>query len=140
VKIRFFYDGVKYRLKKVKYIKDYIAKVIREERKIPGDLSFIFTDDGKIRELNREFLEQDGFTDVIAFDYGDGEKVEGEVYISVDTVKINASNYKVSFRTELIRVILHGTLHLCGYRDEDAEDAEIMRKRENELLKMFLEG
>lgn len=140
MKIRFFYDDVKYRLKKVKYIKDYIAKVIREERKSPGDLSFIFTDDGKIRELNREFLEQDGFTDVIAFDYGDGKIVEGEVYISVDTVKINAYNYKVSFRTELIRVILHGTLHLCGYRDKDAEDAEIMRKRENELLKMFLEG
>lgn len=140
MKIRFFYDGVKYRLKKVKYVKDYIAKVIREERKIPGDLSFIFTEDEKIRELNREFLEQDSFTDVIAFDYGDGKIVEGEVYISMDTVKINASNYKVSFRTELIRVILHGTLHLCGYRDGEEEDAEIMRERENELLEMFLEG
>ncbi len=140
MEIRFFYDDVKYRLKKVKQIKNFIAKVIREEKKIPGDLSFIFTNDKKIREINREFLQQDNFTDVIAFDYGNSKITGGEVYISVDTVKLNAVNYKVSLRTELIRVILHGTLHLCGYRDGNVEELMIMKKRENELLARFLEG
>jgi rRNA maturation RNase YbeY len=140
VKIRFYYDEVKYRLKNVKYLKDFIARVIREERKIPGDLCFIFTNDGKIREINREFLKQDNFTDVIAFDYGNSKITGGEVYISIDTVKYNSVNYKVSLRTELIRVILHGTLHLCGYRDGDEEELKIMKKRENDLLVRFLEG
>ncbi|HOF20047.1 MAG TPA: rRNA maturation RNase YbeY [Bacteroidales bacterium] len=140
MRIRFFYDEVKYRLREVKYLKDFIAEVIREEKHSPGDLSFILTGDNTIREINREFLKQDYFTDVIAFDYGKGNNTCGEIYISVDTVKKNAVNYKVSFKNELIRVILHGTLHLCGYRDGTEEDALIMKERENELLNRFLEG
>lgn len=140
MRIRFFYDEVKYRLREVKYLKDFIAEVIREEKHSPGDLSFILTGNEKIRGINREFLKQDYFTDVIAFDYGDGKIVRGEVYISIDTVRINAINYKVSLRNELIRVILHGTLHLCGYRDGSEEEARLMKNRENELLKRFFGG
>ena len=104
---------------------------------IPGDLNFIITGDNNIREINREFLKRDTFTDVIAFDYGSRNKVNGEVYISIDTVRINANNYKVSFKSELLRVIIHGTLHLCGYRDKEDEQKQVMHKVEEKWLRIY---
>ena len=126
MEIKIFYNEVKYRIRNVKKIKELVVKVIRNEGKIPGDLNFILTNDLNIREINREFLKHDNFTDVIAFDYGTGEIVNGEIYISEDTVKENAINYKVSFKEEMLRVIVHGTLHLCGYRDKTPEEKEKM--------------
>jgi len=137
LKINLFYDEVKYRLRNVRKLKELIIKVIRNENMIPGDLNFIITGDNNIREINKEFLKRDNFTDVIAFDYGTGNKVDGEVYISVDTVKINANNYKVSLNSELLRVIIHGTLHLCGYRDKEDEEKEIMHKMEEKWLGIY---
>ena len=137
MKINLFYDEVKYRLRNVRKLKELIIKVIRNENMIPGDLNFIITGDNNIREINKEFLKRDNFTDVIAFDYGTGNKVDGEVYISVDTVKINANNYKVSLNSELLRVIIHGTLHLCGYRDKEDEEKEIMHKMEEKWLGIY---
>ena len=131
MKINIFYDDVKYRLENVKKIKELVIKVIRNEKKIPGDLNFIITNDGNIRKINKEFLKRDIFTDVIAFDYGLDDKVNGEVYISIDTVKLNANNYKVSLKSEILRVIIHGTLHLCGYCDKtDEEKVEMHRLEE----------
>lgn len=104
---------------------------------IPGDLNFIITDDNNIREINREFLKHDNFTDVIAFDYGSNTKVNGEIYISLDSVRINANNYKVSLKSELLRVILHGTLHLCGYTDKTAEERQIMHNMEDKWMGVY---
>jgi rRNA maturation RNase YbeY len=134
LKINIFYDEVKYRLENAGEIQELIIKVIRNEKRIPGDLNFVLTSDGNIRELNKEFLKRDNFTDVIAFDYGTGSKVNGEVYISIDTVKFNADNYKVSLKSELVRVIIHGTLHLCGYNDKTEDEKKVMRKLEEKWM------
>ena len=134
MKINIFYDEVKYRLRNVRKLKELIIKVIRNENMIPGDLNFIITGDNNIREINREFLKRDNFTDVIAFDYGSEKNVNGEVYISIDTVKRNAHNYKVSLAVEILRVMVHGTLHLCGYTDSNLREKEVMRREEDKWL------
>ena len=137
--IRIFYDEIKYRIRGVKNVKNLIEKVIMGENKIPGDLNFIFTNDKKLRELNMKFLKHDYFTDVIAFSYSDNNIIKGEIYISIDTVRINAINYKVSSNKEIIRVIIHGTLHLCGMDDKTKSEQILMRKREDRWLEEFKE-
>ncbi len=126
MKIKIYYDHVKFRLKGSKKVLNIIEKVIRTEKKYPGDLIFIITGDREIRKINTEFLNHNYNTDVIAFDYNEEDVLNGEIYISIETVKRNSINYKVSCREELIRVMIHGTLHLCGYDDKTSEEREIM--------------
>ena len=123
-----------YRLKNSKECLKLIEKVIRSEKKLPGDLSFIITTDDKLIEINREFLDHDYFTDVIAFNNNDKEIVNGEIYISLDTVRKNAHNYKVSLRSEMLRVMIHGILHLCGYTDNSMKEKEAMKFKEDKWL------
>ena len=137
MKIEIFYDGISYRLRNKRKTIELISKVIRSERKVPGDLNYIITDDSNILEINKEFLKHDYFTDVIAFGYNDGKIVRGEIYISIDTVFRNAQNYKVSLNKELLRVIIHGTLHLCGYDDDSAKMKELMHELEDKWLKVY---
>jgi probable rRNA maturation factor len=134
LKIKIFYDEVKYRLRESRKALKMIEKVIRNEKQIPGDLCFIITSDKKLIEINREFLDHDFFTDVIAFSNKEQKYINGEIYISIDTVKINALNYKVSLRCELLRVMIHGTLHLCGYNDKTKKQKAEMRKKEEKWL------
>lgn len=129
-----FYDNIKYRLKQSKRITKIIEKVIMMESKIPGDLYFIITNDKTLIKINREFLKRNSLTDVIAFEYSEGKTVKGEIYISKETVKRNAYNYKVSLDEEMLRVMIHGTLHICGYNDRNNEEKSVMRKKENEWI------
>lgn len=129
-----FYDSIKYRLKESRKIIKIIEKVILKESKIPGGLYFIITNDKKLLRINREFLKRNSLTDVIAFDYSEGKNVKGEIYISKETVKRNAYNYKVSLGDEMLRVMIHGTLHICGYNDKSKEEKSIMRKKEDEWI------
>lgn len=137
MKIKFYYDEVKFRIKESARTKKFIEKVIRNENLIPGDLNFIFTNDMFLREINREFLNHDYFTDVIAFNYNVFKKINGEIYISVGRIKQNALNYNVSFKEEIMRVMLHGVLHLCGYEDGIIEKKDQMSRKENDLLKSY---
>lgn len=137
MKIRIFYDHVKFRLKGSKQVLNIIEKVIRTEKLNPGDLIFIITGDNEIRKINKEFLNHNYNTDVIAFNYNEGSVLNGEVYISIETVKRNSVNYKVSFREEVIRVMIHGTLHLCGYDDKGDKEREIMMQKGESWISKF---
>jgi metalloprotein, YbeY/UPF0054 family len=134
LKTRIFYDGIKYRLRNSRKILKLIEKVIGEYRKPSGSLSFILLSDEELSKINKEFLQHNYFTDVIAFDYSNSDILDGEIYLSLDTIKINAFNYKVSLRNELIRVMIHGTLHLCGFNDSTENEKERMRMLENEWI------
>lgn len=138
MRINIFYDEVKFRVRNVKKIKSLIIKVIRNEKRIPGDLNFIFVSDEQIKEMNKEFLKRDNFTDVLAFEYNKTNVINGEVYISINRVKINAMEYKVSLRSEIIRVMVHGTLHLCGYNDKNIKEKNLMREMENKWIREFM--
>lgn len=137
MKIRVYYDNIKARIKESKKKVKFIEKVIRKENYVPGDLNFIFTDDDTLLEINRKFLNHNYYTDVIAFDYSYKKEVNGEIYISRDTVLKNAVNYNVSLDDEILRVMLHGTLHLCGYDDKSKAQKQQMRKKENMLINEY---
>ena len=135
--IRIFYDQIRYRIQKTTEIKKFLGKVIAEENMKPGDLLFIFTSDKIVRDINKRFLKHDYNTDVISFDYSSGTIVNGEIYISIDAVRRNAMNFRVTLSEELLRVMIHGVLHLCGYRDGNKNTRDIMFERQERRLKEF---
>lgn len=137
MKIRIFYDNVKFRLKESKKVLNIIEKVIRREKKIPGDLIFIISNNKEVRKINKEFLNHNYNTDVIAFDYSERNTLNGEIYISYGKVKENANNYEVSCREELVRVMIHGTLHLCGYDDNTEEKRKLMMEKGEKWILML---
>ncbi len=136
--IKIFYDEIKFRLRRSRDIRIFLQKVIRDEKKIPGDLNFIFTSDKKLLKINREFLKHEYFTDVIAFENNNGEEINGEIYISIETVKRNSRLYLVKMKDEVIRVMIHGTLHLCGYSDKTDRLRKIMFQRQEFLTERFI--
>ena len=118
-------------------VKDWVTKTIVSEGFKEGDLTFIFCDDEYLYKINLEFLNHDTLTDIITFDYTLGKEIHGEIYISIDRGKENASEFQVSFEEELHRVIIHGVLHLCGYKDKSEADESQMRSKENFYLQAF---
>lgn len=135
--IYFFYDKIKFRVKGSGEIKKFLGKVISEENKTPGDLNFIFTSDEVLLSINKEFLKHNYLTDVIAFDYSKKDCLNGEVYISVDALRRNSRLFSEKFSDELVRVMIHGTLHLCGYLDDNKEQRDKMFRRQEQLTEEF---
>lgn len=116
---------------------NWIKKVAALHGKKVGEVSYIFCDDPKILEVNVQYLQHDYFTDIITFDYTEGNKISGDLFISLDTVKTNAEQFGTPYNEELHRVIIHGILHLCGFEDK-SEEAEIrIRQLENEALSLL---
>ncbi len=117
----------------------WIKKVAASYGKSIGEIAYIFCDDEKILEVNREYLQHDYFTDIITFDYCEDNKINGDIFISVDTVKSNSEQLGVPYEQELHRVIIHGILHLCGINDKGEGEREIMEMEENKALAMLNE-
>ena len=118
-------------------ISSWISNVILSENKKEGDINYIFCDDDYLHKINLEHLQHDTLTDIISFDYSVGNELHGDIFISVERVADNASDFEVSFDEELRRVMTHGVLHYCGYKDKTEEDAILMRSKEEEKLAMF---
>lgn len=113
---------------------DWISKTIKEENCKEGEINYIFCSDQYLHKINVEFLNHDTFTDIISFDYSVGKELHGDIYISVDRVGENAKAFNVKFEDELARVMVHGILHYCGYKDKTEEDKNQMRSKEDHYL------
>ncbi|MDR2844179.1 MAG: rRNA maturation RNase YbeY [Candidatus Symbiothrix sp.] len=115
----------------------WIKEVIAQYQKRVGEISYIFCSDEEILRINQQYLNHDYYTDIITFDYSDGKVISGDLFISLETVKSNSEQLKTDYFEELHRVIIHGILHLCGFKDKSPKDAKQMRKLENEALKQY---
>ncbi len=118
-------------------VEGWIADVAAAHDRILGPLAYIFCDDSRILEVNREFLQHDYYTDIITFDNSRGRMVSGDMFISLDTVRSNAEGLGVPYEQELMRVIIHGVLHLCGINDKGPGEREVMEANENAALEMW---
>ena len=136
--IQFHSFQIKFDLKNKNLHKSWIKNSILSHTRIPGAISCIFTSNPTLREMNRDYLNHDYFTDVITFDYSEGDLVSGDVFISIDQVQINAGIYNESFDEELKRVMIHGVLHLIGFGDKTEQEKDLMRKMENDALHLWL--
>jgi probable rRNA maturation factor len=135
--VSFLHNSKKFTLRGKSLLKKWIGLVIKDEGRAEGKIILLFVSDKELHSINSEFLGHDTFTDIITFDYSQGEKVSGEIYISVDRVLDNADKFGVSFDEELRRVIIHGVLHLCGYKDKTPAQKKEMREKEGHALKKF---
>ena len=121
-------------LKKRTILKQWIKTIVENNKKEVGEISYIFCSDEQLLEINKEFLNHDYYTDIITFDYSETDVVSGDLFISIERIKDNAKTLKTSYQEELHRVIIHGVLHLLGYKDKTEDESENMRKLENECL------
>lgn len=113
---------------------NWIKTIVADYGKKVGELSYLFCDDQKILEMNRHYLQHDFFTDIITFDYSEGNSIAGDIIISLETVRSNSQKYQTPFEEELRRVIIHGVLHLCGLRDKNKKEQKEMREAEDKAL------
>ncbi len=117
--------------------KNWINHVIEYYKFHTGTLNYLFCDDEYILVTNRTYLDHDYYTDIITFDYTVNKVISGDLIISLDTVATNSSQFNTSFKTELLRVVIHGVLHLCGYKDKTEEESTLMRELEDKALNLY---
>ena len=123
-------------LNQAENISGWITKTIESESKSEGDISYIFCDDDYLLDINVKYLNHNTLTDIISFDYTDDGLISGDVFVSIDRVKENAEKFNVSFQDELHRVMIHGILHFCGYKDKTKEEEQLMRSKEDYYLSL----
>jgi probable rRNA maturation factor len=115
----------------------WLGNVITSENKKEGEINYIFCDDEYLHKINVEYLDHDTLTDIISFDYSMGNELHGDIFVSIERVKDNAADFNVSFEEELKRVLVHGILHYCGYKDKGEAEELLMRSKEDEKIAMF---
>lgn len=134
--ISFNYE-TEFELENEAHYEDWISRIIQSEGFDEGEINYIFCDDEYLHKINVEYLDHDTLTDIISFDYTVGNLIQGDVFISIERVQNNASDFNVSFEEELKRVLSHGVLHYCGYKDKSPKDEVLMRLKEDEKIQMF---
>ena len=132
--IRFFNEDIDFRLFSMRKIRLWLLSVIEQEQKKNGDISCIFCSEKYLLRMNSQYLNASYLTDVITFDYTENERISGDIFISIERVKENAKLYKQPLQQEILRVILHGILHLCGYKDKKEDEIIQMREKEDYYL------
>ena len=132
-------EGVKMPRFKKREATAWIKAVAATYGKKAGEIGYLFVDDEKMLEVNREYLQHDYYTDIITFDYTEGDTINGDIVISLDTVASNAEQQGTEYNEELLRVVIHGILHLCGINDKGPGEREIMEAAENKALKLLKE-
>lgn len=118
-------------------LSNWLSQVILSENKKEGDINYVFCDDEYLLNINQQYLDHDTLTDIISFDYSVGNELHGDIFISIERVRENALDFSVTFDEELKRVLVHGVLHYCGFKDKSEEDEQLMRQKEDEKIKMF---
>ncbi|MEZ4786889.1 MAG: rRNA maturation RNase YbeY [Flavobacterium haoranii] len=126
-----------FELEHEEHISSWIEEVILSENKVLGEVNYIFCDDEYLHKINVEYLDHDTLTDIISFDYSEGNLVQGDIFVSIERVADNANDFNTEFTEELRRVLVHGILHYCGYKDKSDSEEAIMRAKEDEKLLMF---
>lgn len=121
----------------IEKVSSWIKNVAKEHNRIVGELSYLFCNDEQILEANNLYLQHDYYTDIITFDYSEEDKISGDILISLDTVRSNSEKYKTEYKEELLRVIIHGVLHLCGINDITENEAMNMKESENTALRQL---
>lgn len=138
--ISFHNQSIAFKFKGKTKIKQWIKAVTEKEKHKLGTINYIFCTDDELLEINIKHLNHNTLTDIITFDYTEGKTINSDIFISVERVFENAEKFKVTFDEEFQRVMIHGILHLCGYKDKTKVDAELMRKKENAALKLLLKS
>ena len=134
--ITFNYES-EFNLENESVYSNWIARIIESEEYLIGEINYIFCDDEYLHTINVQYLNHDTLTDIISFDYTEGKVISGDIFISTERVHDNAIDFNVSFNEELKRVMVHGVLHYCGYKDKSEDEERIMRQKEDEKIKMF---
>ena len=138
-KITYHTEDVDFQLLKKLPLSNWIKKTVEIEGKTLGTVTYIFCSDMYLHKMNVEHLDHDTLTDIITFPYNNNP-IEGDIFISIDRVKDNAKDFKTTFDNELHRVMIHGILHLCGYKDKTEEEGKLMRQKEDECLARLIQG
>jgi len=136
-KVRFFFERKGFTLEQRSGLKMFLESMFKKEGVKLSSINFIFSSDKRLLEINKQYLRHDYFTDIITFELSAGGPVEAEVYISIDRVRDNSKKLGVSFKSELHRVIFHGVLHLCGYKDNTVDAKLLMRNKEEHFLEYY---
>ena len=138
-KVRFFFEEKNFSLENRAQLKTFIESLFKKEKKKVSSINYIFCSDKRLLELNRQFLNHDFYTDIITFDLSELNSTQAEIYISIDRVRDNAKSLNTSFKSELHRVVFHGALHLCGFRDKTKGEKTKMREREGYYLNLYFQ-
>jgi rRNA maturation RNase YbeY len=132
-----FFSETKFQLSQKRPIKNWLSRVVKQENMQVGNINIVFYNDEQLLELNKKYLKHDTLTDIITFDYSEEKRLHGDICISIERVKENAKKYNCAFEEELRRVMAHGILHLCGYKDKKSADIILMKQKEEEALMLF---
>jgi rRNA maturation RNase YbeY len=137
VAVSFNFQTAKFQIPTRKTLVNWILLVAYQEQKVVKDISYIFCDDEYLLHLNKKYLQHNTYTDVITFNYSTSKETTGEIYVSIDRVRENALKFKVPELQELLRVLVHGLLHCFGYSDQTYKSKSVMRRKENNYVKIY---